>query len=480
MSNDNLKHKAVSGVIWSGISRFSVQGLAFIFNMIIARQLMPEAYGVVAIFTIFLSIADVFIDSGFGNALMRKKDRTEDDISTVFYFNTVIATLCYLIIFACAPVISHFYEMPELTKILRVIGLTLIFNALGTIQNTILTIRIDFKLKTHIALIGSVLTGAVGTIMVYKGFGVWTLVLQQLFNSFIGCALNWIYVHWMPKLRFSWKSFKELFSYGSKLLITALINSIYGNLSNIIVGKVYSATDLGEYSKARSLSNFPSNNINGIIMSVSFPVLVSIQDQKERLDNYYKKIINLSSFIIFPIMIGLAAVADPLIRLILTDKWEGIILLFQISCIAAMWTPIHSVNLNLLQVLGRSDFFLKLEIVKKIIGLLVLIITIPIGITAMCIGGVIQSLIFLFINTYYTKELMGYGIKEQLEGMAHILVHSMIMGLIAYFITTMIGNNLWRLICGSLAGMAYYFSASYLFKFPEMDELISIVKEQFS
>ena len=476
---DNLKSKAVSGVVWSAISRFSTQGLAFIFNLLIARQLMPEDYGVIAMLNIFLAISNTFIDSGFGNALMRKKDRTEADINTVFYFNVVISILCYFALFIASPAIARFYDMPLLEKVTKVIGVTLILNATGTMQSTILTIRIDFKTKTKISIIGSICTGIVGVVLVYAGYGVWALVLQQLFSCFIGCALNWFYVRWWPQLIFSWKSFKELFSYGSKILAAGMLNSVYGNLSDIIVGKVYSASDLGEYSKSGSLAGFPAKNLTGVLMSVTFPVLVSIQDQPERLEKYYKKIINLSVFAVFPIMIGIAAVADPLIRVLLTDKWAGIVYLLQITCFDAMWSPVHSINLSLMQVMGKSDYFLKLEIVKKILGLIILAATVPMGIVAMCYGKVIGSLIGLFINTYYTKKLIGYGIWDQLKGMTHILIHALVMGVIAFLTVKLFDNNIIRLVAGTLAGMIYYFSAAYIFKFPELDEMLLLVKEQF-
>ncbi len=475
---DSLKNKAVNGVIWSAISRFSVQGLAFIFNMIIARQLMPEAYGVIAMLNIFISLSGTFIDSGFGNALMRKKDRTETDINTVYHFNMIVSVICYLVLFLASPAIARFYNMPLLEKVTKVIGITLIFNAIGTMQSTLLTIRIDFKTKTKIALISSISTGLVGIFLVYLGLGVWALVLQQLFSSIVGCIMNCVYVRWSPKLEFSWASFRELFSYGSKILMSGFLGSIFGNLSDIVVGKVYTPTDLGEYSKSGSLAGFPANNITGVLMSVTFPVLTTIQDQPERLERYYRKIINLSAYVVFPVMIGIAAVADPLVRILLTDKWAGIIFLLQITCFDAMWSPVHAVNLNLLQVLGRSDYFLKIEIIKKVISLIILAVTVPLGIVAMCYGKVVGSLIGLLINTYYTKKLIGYGFSAQLKGMFHILVNSLIMGTIAFIVVQSFDNNWVRLIAGSFAGATYYLLVSMILRFDELEDLLIIAKEQ--
>lgn len=475
---ESLKTKAVDGVLWSSINRFTTQGLGFIFNMIIARQLMPEAYGVIAMLNIFMSLSGTFIDSGFGNALMRKKDRTETDINTVYYFNLIVSILCYLVLFIASPAIARFYNMPLLEKVTKVIGITLMFNAIGGIQGTLLSIRIDFKTKTKIALICSLVSGFVGIILVYLGFGVWTLVIQQLVSSGIGCVVTCAYVRWVPKGEFSWQSFRELFSYGSKILASGFLGSIFGNLSDIVVGKVYSPSDLGEYSKSGSLAGFPANNITGVLMSVTFPVLTTIQDQPERLERYYKKIINLSAYVVFPVMIGIAAVADPLVRILLTDKWAGIIFLLQITCFDAMWSPVHAVNLNLLQVMGRSDYFLRIEILKKTISLIILAVTVPMGIVAMCYGKVVGSLIGLFINTYFTKKLIGYGFYDQLKGLMHILLHTLVMGAIAFAVVNLFDNNWVKLILGSFVGASYYVIVSKIFRFSELDDVFQIVKEK--
>ena len=475
---ESLKNKAVNGILWSSLNRFTTQGLGFIFNMIIARQLMPEAYGVIAMLNIFMSLSGTFIDSGFGNALMRKNNRTETDINTVYHFNMVVSVVCYLLLFIASPAIARFYDMSLLEKVTKVIGITLIFNSIGGIQGTLLSIRIDFKTKTKIALMCSLMSGAVGVVLVYLGFGVWTLVIQQLVSSGLGCILTCAYVKWIPKLEFSWQSFRELFSYGSKILASGFLGSIFGNLSDIVVGKVYTPSDLGEYSKSGSLAGFPANNITGVLMSVTFPVLTTIQDQPERLERYYKKIINLSAYVVFPVMIGIAAVADPLVRILLTDKWAGIILLLQITCFDAMWSPVHAVNLNLLQVMGRSDYFLKIEIIKKILSLIILAATVPMGIVAMCYGKVVGSVLGLLINTYYTKKLIGYGFYDQLKGLFHILIHTLIMGLFALLVVHLFDNNWIKLLSASLVGSLYYIIGSKLFGFVELDDLIQIVKEK--
>ena len=371
----SLKDKTVKGVIWSSIDRFSAQGIQFVFSILIARLLLPEDYGVIAMLNIFLAVSQTFIDSGFGTALIRKIDRTETDFSTVFYFNIAVASVFYVILFFCAPAIANFYETPLLESVTKVVALNLIINSLSGIHNAKLSIVIDFKSRAKISIITTLLTGAVGLWMAYAGYGVWTLVVQNLLSSVIRTVMLWIIVRWRPQLVFSWKSFKELFSFGSKLLASALLDTLYNNIYTLVIGKVFSPSTLGVYSKAKNLAQFPSSNITSVLQSVTFPVLSTIQNDEERLSDAYKRFLKLSAFVVFPLMVGLAAVADPFIRIALTDKWANAICLLQILCFSLIWYPIHAINLNILQVKGRSDYFLKLEIIKKVQGVLFLTVT---------------------------------------------------------------------------------------------------------
>lgn len=472
----SLKDKTVKGVIWSAIDRFSAQGIQFVFSILIARLLVPEDYGVIAMLGIFMAVSQTFIDSGFGTALIRKIDRTETDFSTVFYFNIVVAAVFYLILFFSAPAIARFYETPLLESVTKVVALNLIISSLSGIHNAKLSIDIDFKSRAKISILTTLLTGAVGLWMAYAGYGVWALVVQNLCSSVLRTVMLWIIVKWRPKLIFSWKSFKELFSFGSKLLASGLLDTVYNNLYTLIIGKVFTSATLGLYSKANSLAQFPSSNITGVLQTVTFPVLSTIQNEEERLADAYKRFLKLSAFVVFPLMIGLAAVADPFIRIALTDKWEGSIYLLQIICFALMWYPIHAINLNILQVKGRSDYFLKLEIIKKVQGVLFLVATVPMGIVTMCYGKVISSLISLIWNTHYTKKLIGYGFFAQMRDLLPVLIHSLVMGgiviLVVHFMPT-----LWlKLIVGVLSGMVYYIAGAYIMNFPEMNELLTILK----
>ena len=473
-----LKDKTVKGVIWSAVDRFSAQGIQFVFSILIARLLMPEDYGVIAMIGIFLGVSNSFIDSGFGTALVRKIDRTETDFSTVFYFNIIVATIFYLALFFAAPAIANFYNTPLLIPVTRVASLNLIIGALSGIHNSKLSIAIDFKSRAKISLITTVITGFAGLYMAYAGYGVWALVIQGLITCVIRTVLLWVVVRWHPQLIFSWKSFKELFSFGSKLLASGLLDTIYNNIYPLVIGKVFSSSILGVYAKAKAFAEFPSSNITGVLQSVTFPVLSTIQNEEERLADAYKRFLKISAFIIFPLMLGLSSVADPFIRIVLTDKWEGAIYLLQIICFALMWYPIHAINLNILQVKGRSDYFLKLEIIKKVQGVIILCVTVPMGIVAMCYGQVVSSLICLIWNTYYTKRLIGYGYWAQMKDLMPIFIHSFVMWVLVLLVVHFMPTLWLKLIVGVLSGMVYYIAGAFLMKFPEVDEILLILKRR--
>ena len=478
MEKESLKKKTVNGVIWSAIDRFSTQGIQFVFSILIARLLMPSDYGVIAMLGIFLAVSNTFVDSGFGAALVQKANRTETDFSTVFYFNIVVAIIFYALLWLASPYIASFYNIPMLKDVTRVVALTLVFSALGGIQNAKLSIAINFKTRAIISLISALSTGFMGLYLAYRGYGAWALVFQMVFSSLLNTILLWCFVRWMPSLVFSWQSFRQLFSFGSKLLASALLDTIYNNVYTLVIGKVYSSSSLGLYSRASGLAQYPSSNITGVLQSVTFPVLCSIQNDEERLADAYKRFIRMSAFVVFPLMIGLASVAEPFIRVVLTDKWEGAIYLLQIVCFSMMWYPIHAINLNILQVKGRSDYFLKLEIIKKIQGVCILCITVPISIVAMCYGSIASSLLSLVWNTYYTKRLIGYGFFSQIKDLLPIIIHSLLMGGIVLLVTHFIEVMWIKLFAGILAGGIYYILGAYIMHFDELKEVLAIIKRK--
>ena len=461
---ESLKRKTVKGVAWSTLERFSVAGVNFIFGLILARLLMPTDYGAIAMLSIFMAIAQTFIDSGFSNALIRKPDRTETDNATAFYFNIGVGLAAYFSLYLAAPYIAQFYKTSILIPLTRIMGLNLLLNSLCVVQQTLLTARIDFKTQAKISLNAAVVSGLVGIGFAYAGYGVWALAIQSVLASVIRTILLWILAKWRPKAKFSKRSFCDLFGYGSKLLLSGLLDTTYNNLYTIIIGKRFSAATLGVYSRADQWANFLSINITGILQRVTFPVLSTIQNEDERLCIDYRKFLRISGFVIFPLMMGLAAVADPLTRFILTDKWADSIPLLRILCFALMLYPIHAINLNLLQVKGRSDLFLRLEIYKKILGVATLCVTIPMGITAMCVGRVFTSWVALAMNTHYTGKLIHLGFFQQLKDYIPTLLNSFFMGAIVYGMTLIVSGSGLQLLAGVIIGASYYILSNYLLK----------------
>ena len=476
----SLKQKTFKGVIWSAVERFSTQGVQFLFGILLARLLTPNDYGMIAMLTIFMAVSQTFIDSGFGNALIRKPDRNEADKATVFFFNIFMGAACYGVIFLAAPFVAQFYNMPQLKDILRVLAINLIILAFGSIQRLNLTIDLNFKTLAKVSLIGAVVGGVAGLACAYNGLGVWSLVVQQMTTMSTRVILFWILVHWRPKFFFCKTSFKNMFGFGSKLLISSLINTLYENIYDLIIGKVFSAGTLGNYSRASHFANFPSSNINGIFQRVTFPVLSKIQNDHEKLRTGYLKFLNMSTLVVFPLMIGLSAIAKPFILLVLTDKWVDAILILQIICFAQMWYPVHSINLNMLQVLGRSDLFLKLEIIKKIVGIIILCVAIPHGIIAICYSQWVSTCFGLVINTYYSGKLLNAGLLTQLKMYIPTLLNSLVMGAICMGVTKLLPEKEYalQLVLGISAGAIYYIASNCIFNRATVKELLELLNKK--
>ncbi len=476
--SESLKQATTKGLFWSSVERFSNQGVQFVFSIILARLLSPSDYGIIAMVTIFFAVAQSFVDSGFSNALVRKTDRVEEDLSTCFYFNIGVGIIAYIVLFLIAPLVANFYNQPILSPIIRITGLGVILNSLCVVQQALFTIKIDFKSQAKITLSATVISGIVGILLAYQGYGIWALVWQGVVSSIVRMGLLWLMSKWRPRTGFSKSSFNYLFGYGSKLLVSGLLDTIYNNIYPIVIGKFYNPAQLGNYSRALGWAQLPSANITSILQRVTFPVLSAIQDDTLRLQNSYRRLLKLSAFIVFPLMMGLAAMASPLIRVILTAKWDGCVLYLQILCFALMLYPIHAINLNLLQVKGRSDIFLRLEIIKKIIGVVILIITIPLGITAMCLGMVFSSIICLIVNTYYTSRFIDVGLLTQLKDLRIILINSLVMGGGIYILTSFIDIEGLKLVMGIVIGLLFYFIVSFYFSKAELQEVISLIKKK--
>lgn len=474
---DSLKQKAAKGILWSTVERFSVQGVQFLIMIVMARLLTPHDYGLIGMLAIFIAVAQSLIDSGFSQALIRKQDRTEVDNNTVFYFNIVVSAWLYVILYVSAPFVADFYDTPQLCPVMRVVCLGIMFNSLAVVQRALLTIRIDFKTQAKAALTAAVTSGVVGIAMAYHGFGVWSLVTQQLLNLVINTGLLWLLSKWRPRLVYSWQSFHELFAFGSKLLASGLLDTIYRNIYPIVIGKLFSASSLGHYTRAHQFSEFPSSNLTGIIQRVTYPVLCEIQDDDERLSNIYRRFLKLSAFVIFPLMVGLSSVAQPFVNIILGQQWGFCGQLLQIICFSMMWYPIHSINLNLLQVKGRSDLFLRLEIIKKVLGVSVLCITAPFGLVVMCYGSIFNSLVALAINTYYTGKLINVGFLRQMHDLLPTIALCLTMFALILSVNCFLPGDVTKLCAGIVLGVAFYSLSSYVLKFSEFKELISLVRK---
>lgn len=438
INNSSLKQKTISGFFWSFSDNFANQLIHFIVGIILARLLSPAEFGLIGMITIFIAVSESFIDSGFSQALIRKKECTVADFSTVFYFNLVVGILFFMILFISAPAIASFFKEPRLMELVRVLGIVLIIDAITVIQRTILTRNIDFKLQTKVSVIATVFSGVVGIAMAFKGFGVWSLVARTLSQRAMNSLLLWIWNKWKPKLLFSLRSFKELFSFGSKLLLSGLIDTIYKNVYYLIIGKYFSAQELGYYTRADSFKNLPSKNLNGIISRVSFPVLSQLQDDPERLKAGYKKLIKTTMYITFILMAGMAATAEPMINVLIGEKWEPAVPYLQLLCFVGAMYPLHSLNLNMLNVRGRSDLYLKLEIIKKILAIPTILIGIIWGIKVMILGMWVNSIISYYLNSYYSGRLVSYPICEQLEDIVPSLYIALFMGVIVFIIGKLI------------------------------------------
>lgn len=480
MKHEVSKKSVISSLIWKLLERGGTQGIQFIVTLILARILLPEEFGLIVLVTIFISVAGVFVQSGFNTALIQKKDADEIDFSSVFYISLLIASVLYIVLFFTAPSIAVFFGEQGLDSVLKVLSLTLFFGAFNSIQIAFISRKMQFK-KLFISSLGAVTISAiVGIGMAINNFGVWSLVGQQLSNQLTITLILWFTVKWRPKLTLSTQRVKSLFSFGWKLLVSSLIDILYKNLQSLFIGRMYDSATLGFYNRGEQFPKLIVGNIDGSIQSVMLPTLSSYQDNKKKLKDIVRRSVVTSSFIIFPIMVGMAVVAEPLIQIILTDKWLPAVPFLQIfSASFALW-PIHTANLQAVNALGRSDIFLRLEVIKKIIGLLILIISIPFGVYAIAIGVLLTSIVSTFINIYPNKKLINYSISEQFKDIVPSLILSLIMGLLIYPVILIEQGAVLTLSLQVILGVIVYLGLALLFQLECYRYLLSTVKELFN
>lgn len=472
---ENLKQKTVTGVSWSFVEQVLTRGVNFIIGIILARLLSPTDYGLVGMIAVFIAVSQIFIDGGLTNALIRTKDPSEKDFSTVFIINIVLSLLFYFILVVSAKPIADFYNQPILKPFLRTIALTLVISSFCSIHNTILNIRVDFKTKSVVSVITALVSGGAGIFCAYKGYGVWALAVQSVGATIVSTILLIALVRWWPKTGFSKESFRRLFSYSSKLLASGLIRAIYDNAYNIVIGKMFSAASLGQYTRASQFPTVANSTLTSTFNRVAFPILSRIQDDNNRLIGVYEKYIKLFCFVTFPILLWMCGCARPFVLFLLTEKWIDCAPLLQVLCFSLLINGVTSINLNLLYVKGRSDLVLRLEVIKKTIAVIILFISMFFGLMAMCIGQVIFSFIDFGLNTYYTKKILNYGLGAQLKSMApYFLCAAVVMAeglLLSHLIQTpWISLTVSVIVCPA----TYWFMSRFLhlYAYQEASELI--------
>lgn len=469
----------LSNFIWRFLERCGAQLITFIVSIVLARILDPVVYGTVAIVTVITTILQVFVDSGLGNALIQKKNADDTDFSTVFYFNIGICSVLYTILFFVAPLIASIYEMPELTDIIRVLGLTLIISGVKNVQQAYVSKNMLFKKFFFSTLGGSIASGVVGVVMAISGYGVWALVVQNLANLAIGTIVLWVTVKWRPKLVFSWKRLKGLFSYGWKLLTSALIDTVYNNIRPLIIGYKYTAEDLSFYNKGKQFPNLIITNVNSSIDSVLLPAISKEQDDRGQVKRMTRRAIKTSSFIIWPLMVGLGVCAEPIIRLLLTEKWLFCVPYLRIFCFTYAFYPIHTANLNAIKAIGRSDMFLKLEIIKKVVGMALLLASIWFGVMAMAYTLLISAVTSSIINAFPNRKLLKYGYLEQMKDILPSVLLSAVMGVAVYCVNFIPVHDIIKLCIQIPLGATIYVLGAKIFKFESFNYVLNVTKGLF-
>ena len=478
----SLKQKALSGILWKFIEQMSRGILAFTISIILARLLDISDFGLIGMLAIFIALSTAIIEGGFASALIQNKNRTELDYNTVFLFNIFISLICYAVLFFCAPLIASFFGEPILVNLLRVLGLNLIINSFNTVQLTQLTIKIDFKTIAKVTFIGSIVGGVTGVLMAYMGFGVWALVAQTITTTIFSTIVLWTSSKWHPLFVFSFTSLKKMFNYGSKLLFTDVYAITLNNLYNIIIGRVYKSEELGVYTRAMQLPEIIAGTLNSVINSVTFPLMSSINDDKERMLSAYSRMLSMTAFIIFPVMALLSALSYPFVMLFLTERWIAVVPLMQWLCFARMLVPISALNSNILRATGRSDLILWTEFIKLPLIVVSMIITIPMGIKYIAIGYTIVRFVNYFINAYFPGREFGYGAIKQIRDCYKTIIAVGCMYFAVYLLNTFVfaasDRYFVQLITGGLLGMGVYAGCHILLKTKEVDEIVGLVKEK--
>lgn len=432
---ESLRHKTVKGVGWSLLDNISSQGVTFLVGLVLAHLLSPAEYGLIGIILVFVAVFNSIVDGGLSNALIRKSNADDYDYNTVFYSNVVLSVLLCATMFLSAPWVGRFFNQGQLVPLTRAMSVIVVINAFALVQRTLLVKQIDFKAQTKVSLIANLSSGCIGIAMAFYGLGVWSLVGQQLSRALFQTLLLWAYSRWYPSWLFSWCSFRDLVGYGWKLLVSTLIDTVWREINQIVIGKCYSPQALGQYTRAYQFSSIFSSNLTSVVQRVSFPTLSAMQEKKEQMSMAYRRIIGVTMLVTFICMLCLAAVAEPLIRVLVGDQWLEAVPMLQILCFSMMLYPLHAINLNMLQVQGRSDLFLRLEIIKKIIGVGPLMLGIFVGIHWMLVGGVATGIVSYWLNAYYSGRMIGYSFGRQVRDILPSFVIALVIAALVYLVS---------------------------------------------
>lgn len=471
------KDKVISSLLWKLLERGGVQGIQFMVMILLARLLLPEEFGIIVLVTVFITVANILAQNGLNTALIQKKSVDEVDFSSVFYTNLLISTILYILLFFTSPIIAAFFDQPQLKSLIRVLSLTMFIGSFNSVQNAIIARNMEFRKLFISSLCASVIAGSVGIIMAYTNFGLWALVGNQLTNQLLVTVILLFIVNWRPKWLFSWARVKGLFSFGWKLMVSSVIDTIYSNIMTLIIGKMFSPAIIGFYNRGEQIPSLLISNINGSIQTVMLPAMSAYQDNKQRVKDLVRRSIITSSYLVFPMMVGLAVIAKPLVIVLLTEKWLPSVPFIQIFCgVYALW-PIHTANLQAMNALGRSDLFLKLEIVKKVIGLSILGICIPFGVHVMAFGALVGGLVSTFINTYPNAKLFNYSFQEQWRDILPSLIISLVMGAMIYPIQWIGMSAFLTVVLQMVLGIIVYVVLSSIFKMESFTYLLNTSRD---
>lgn len=474
---DNLKNKTLHALFWSATERIGLQMIQFVVSIILARLLLPEEFGLIAMLVIFIAIADAFINSGFGQALIQKKEATHIDECSIFYFNALIGFLAAVLLCLAAPWIADFYNQPQLILIIYALSFNLILSALGLIQVTLLSKHLNFKVQQKVSFISAIGSGTIGVTMALNGFGVWSLVTMQLTNTLFRTSLLWLFNTWRPSWTFSFSALRSMFGFGSRIFLVGLANALFVNIYSLVIAKLFSPMALGFYTRAESLQRLPVLTIGGVINQVTFPMFSSIQDDKPRLKRALSKALNMMVLIVFPMMVGLAIVAKPLVLVLLTEKWLPSVPYLQLFCVIGMLYPIQLINLSVLNAQGRSDLFLRVQVVLYILITINVLITYRWGIAAMIYGQIAVSFLACYLCAYYTQKMLDCSITEQIRNLIPSLALSGLMGLAVYTLKyALITDELILLIAQIVTGIVLYSVMCYFLRISSFMEIIKLIK----